>query len=119
MDKKDFDWLCQMNFRELKYELLHKKNSPERELEIRKLMKDRAIKCKLRQRYLDALPNTDEVFLDDSDFDQSYQLDELKDPRYCKDSVNNNLMARMDSEMLIRQSNKRKRTQKDFIRPYA
>lgn len=131
------DRLHQMTFRELKNELLHKKHTPEQELKIRKLMKDRAIKCKLRQRYLDMLPDSGDVILDESDFadnGKSYQLDELKDPRYCKDYVNNNLMSRLDNEMLIRQNNKkstsnnygnrlpgidREKIRKDFIRPWA
>jgi hypothetical protein len=39
------------------------------------------------------------------------------DPQLAKDKVNNNLMARMDGELNIRKSNKKR--QRDFLPPFS
>lgn len=128
MDEKFSDTnkkLKGMNFRELKYELKYGDYSPQIELEIRKLMKDRAIQNKLRKRYLDMLPDGKDIVLEiEDDYNptnnnSNYHIDELKDPKYCKDNLNNNLMMRMDNELSMRQENKQRRRQKNFIPPWA
>lgn len=130
------DELREMTFRELKNELLNGEHSKSDELMIRKLMKEKAIKYKLRQRALHAKlrSNSDsdsEEFLRDDDFlrDNDFadkntsHLDEMEDPRHSnevhKDHLNNHLMDRLNSEMLMRNNNKKAiNKKKEFIPPF-
>ena len=135
-NKNYLNHLTRMSFRELKNELA-KCNNKEIELIIRKIMKDKAIRYKLRQKSIknneiidsildDIETNSSKITslneLDDYENDMEYQnINSSYKDEIAKDFVNNSLMERMNSELDIRniKNIKRKCNEKDFIPPFS
>lgn len=132
----DMSKLSQLSFRELKEELINSKNSPVKELIIRKLMQKKYNEYKMRkQQKVQKISKIDEFPLTDEDFNNPLpaqpiaEFEQVDDDlnkfksEIEKDYLNNNLMERMNSEIDIRvtkkKNNKKYPKKKEFIPPFT
>jgi hypothetical protein len=145
---REYEKFKYMSYRQLKNELLRCSDNPHKERIIREVMKDKAIRYKLRKREISNSKNINYAnieFSSDEDIvgtilndidntsynsnnNSSYDSDIKKiDPIYKeeieKDFVNNSLMDRMNSELDLRSirnrnRNNKNKNNKEFMSPF-
>jgi hypothetical protein len=103
MDELYITKIKNMSFKELKHELKNTHGFKNRELEIRKLMKQKYVRY---LKYKNSIKNIDDIFENKiktlNELDENYIKDEKFDVEIKRDSVNNNLMDRLNSDLYIK-----------------
>lgn len=108
LNQDEINMMKKMDFNDLKKELTNSKNSPVRDLVIRKIMK---------QKYLLHKKNNKKKTLDKESNDNG--VEEIYKKEIQKDYINNGLLERLNSDLYIRKKSNSVKNKKDFVPPFA